>query len=403
MVGYGIHIFDQRRSEDPPGYTRLISDVVVEGNVIWGSEERAGIIVAAYDQAKAQNVVIRNNVIYHHAGNGINVQYDVSDIKVYNNTIYDINADAIAWNGDAGIYVGDGADSVQIVNNLISIKNSGWHVVVSAGANMAVDHNLYWPAPLRLEGISDSNALLADPQFNAVENNDFTLTPTSPAIDAGIEVGLPFAGTAPDMGAYELGLIVPVELASFSFSIHYGNVVLEWETATETNNAGFEVQRSRETMHFEKIGFVHGQGTTATPQRYQYVDKVQADGVYFYRLKQIDMDGAFVFSSVLQVLINKPGRFEVDQNHPNPFNAETRISYAIPVAGRFRVQVFDCLGTEIWHFERSDHPSGFFSMIWNGTDMHGRSVASGPYFYRAQWQEGGGQGRSITRRMTLLH
>jgi len=230
MAGYGIHIFDQRRSGDPPGYTRLISDVVVEGNVIWGSQERAGIIVAAYDQAKAQNVMIRNNVIYHHAGNGINVQYDVSDIKVYNNTIYDINADAIDWNGDAGIYVGEGADNVQLVNNLISIKNSGWHVVVPEGANIAVDHNLYWPSPLRLDGISDVHGLLGDPQFNDADNNDFSLTPTSPAIDAGIDVGLPYAGTAPDLGAYEFGLAVPVELANFSYSVNRGNVILAWET-----------------------------------------------------------------------------------------------------------------------------------------------------------------------------
>lgn len=206
MTGYAIHIFDQRRSEDAPGYTRKIFNIVVEGNFLFGSRERAGIIVSAYDQAKVEKVVIRNNVVYRHAGSGIVVRDDVSDVKIHNNTIYDINTDGIDWNGAEGIYVGNGVGKVtkvDIRNNVIVLNHQGNHIVVEGASNVMVDHNLYWPSPLRLKKISDANPRVTNPVFVNEQANDFRLQASSPAIDAGVDVGLPFDGTAPDLGAFE--------------------------------------------------------------------------------------------------------------------------------------------------------------------------------------------------------
>ncbi len=201
MTGYGIHIFDQRRAAGEP--PRLINDFLVEGNVIFGSKERAGIIVSAYDEAKAQNVVIRNNIIYHHAGDGIVIRDDVSGIKIYNNTIHDINTDNIDWTGNEGISISGGATGVEIRNNIISLKNKGVHIGVENAANVTAEHNLYWPSPLNLQGVSDAKSHVADPQFLDATNNDFRLAPSSPAIDAGVQVGIPYLGAAPDLGAIE--------------------------------------------------------------------------------------------------------------------------------------------------------------------------------------------------------
>jgi len=201
MTGYGIHIFDQRRAAGEP--PRLITDFLVEENIIFSSKERAGIIVSAYDEAKAQNVVIRNNTIYHHAGDGIVIRDDVSGIKIYNNTIYDVNTDNIDWTGNEGISISGGVSGVEIRNNIISLKNKGSHIGVENAANVIAEHNLYWPTPLRLKGVLDPKAHVADPLFVDPTNNDFRLKPTSPAIDAGVEVGIPYSGAAPDLGALE--------------------------------------------------------------------------------------------------------------------------------------------------------------------------------------------------------
>ena len=211
ITGYGVHIFDQRRSGDPAGYERLVSDVIVDSNVVYNSQERAGIIVAAYDHATVKNVVIRNNVLYGHAGSGIVIRDDVSDIKVYNNTIYDINTDGSEATGDDAIYVGARAANIVIRNNVFSLKNAGNHITVSGATNVTADHNLYWPSPLRLFGITESRALMADPKFMDANNKDFHLKPGSPAIDAGVNVGLSYTGAAPDLGAFEFGSITNVE------------------------------------------------------------------------------------------------------------------------------------------------------------------------------------------------
>jgi parallel beta-helix repeat protein len=204
MSGYGIHVFDQRRSGDRPDHIRVISNVTIAGNVIFNSAERAGIIVAAQSPyARAENVRIHNNVVFGHAGNGITITDAVREVKIYNNTIYNVNTDGIDHNGKEGIYLGKGAKNIHIYNNIITLKNPGNHITVSQATGVSAEHNLYWPKPLRLDGIADAKAIVADPQFVNAGANDFSLAASSPAIEAGINVGLAHRGSAPDLGAFE--------------------------------------------------------------------------------------------------------------------------------------------------------------------------------------------------------
>ena len=119
--------------------------------------------------------------------------------------------------------------------------------------------------------------------------------------------------------AFDLS-IVPVELTSFIGSIVNGNVLLNWTTATETNNSGFEIQRSSDRINFNNIAFVPGFGTTTERRNYSYTDNSANSGKYYYRLKQIDYNGAFAYSDIVEVEVKTPTEFALNQNYPNPFN-----------------------------------------------------------------------------------
>lgn len=131
--------------------------------------------------------------------------------------------------------------------------------------------------------------------------------------------GYIWAGSHLD-GIYRLaGRTVPVELSSFSTEVNGYNVLLSWITAPEINNQGFHIER-RDTKNEEwrNIGFVNGSGTSTELQSYSYVDENLSAGKYQYRLKQIDYDGTFEYSNTIEVEINIPTRFSLNQNFSNP-------------------------------------------------------------------------------------
>jgi hypothetical protein len=201
--GYGIHIFDQRRSGDTE--PRVIENVLIEYNTCLNSLDRAGIIVAAQSlDATARNVKIHRNIVYGHAGNGITVIDQVSDVDVFNNTVYNVNVNGIHADGEDGIYIGRGVQWVRIMNNIVWMnRQTGHHVAMENAIDVLLSNNLYWPAPARLLNLTDLKSIISDPIFVDTGANDFNLVDGSPAIDAGIDVGLPQFGDAIDLGALE--------------------------------------------------------------------------------------------------------------------------------------------------------------------------------------------------------
>lgn len=97
---------------------------------------------------------------------------------------------------------------------------------------------------------------------------------------------------------------IPVELTSFIGTVVKNDVTLNWSTATETNNMGFEVERKATTGSFEKVGYVSGNGTTTERNEYAFVDAGLASGKYSYRLKQVDFDGTSEYSNAVEVDVN---------------------------------------------------------------------------------------------------
>jgi len=172
---------------------------------------------------------------------------------------------------------------------------------------------------------------------------------------------------------------VPVELKSFAATVIGKNVNLNWSTATETNNLGFEVQRKSSSGDFAKIAFIEGHGTTIETQVYSYADKNVESGKYSYRLKQVDLNGSFKYSNTVEVDVKVPNKFELSQNYPNPFNPTTTISYEIAKETNVSLKVYDVIGNEIATLVNETKPAGSYQVVFDAANL-----SNGVYFYKIQ-------------------
>lgn len=172
---------------------------------------------------------------------------------------------------------------------------------------------------------------------------------------------------------------VPVELISFSATTDSKNVNLNWATASETNNSGFEIERRYDKTDWLEIGFVPGHGTTTEKQNYSYIDQNVNAGIYSYRLKQVDFDGTFEYSNEILVNVTASLEFTLDQNFPNPFNPNTLIKYSIPKSSQVSLKIFNTLGQEVETLVNEEKQVGTYEVNWNASNLQ-----SGVYFYRLQ-------------------
>jgi hypothetical protein len=171
---------------------------------------------------------------------------------------------------------------------------------------------------------------------------------------------------------------VPVELVSFSAAANDKDVILNWSTASELNNQGFEIERGI-NGNFKKVGFVPGLGTTSESGNYSFTDYNVANGIYSYRLKQIDFNGAFEYSPVVKISIDVPSVYALEQNYPNPFNPSTLIRYSIPQDGMVNLAVYSLLGEKIATLVNEVQKAGRHEISFDAS-----LLASGIYFYRIE-------------------
>lgn len=195
-----------------------------------------------------------------------------------------------------------------------------------------------------------------------------------------------FSGKESGLSNIASGTTTPVELVNFTgHKTEQNGIMLQWVTASETNNLGFAVERQHAgDALWKEIGFIKGAGTTAEEQRYTFIDTPGRPGEWHYRLKQIDADGAFVYSHTIQVTVTAPQEFVLQQNYPNPFNPETTISFQVPetATGQMLLVIYDMLGRQVSTLLDKPAQSGYYNIKWDGCDETGNPASSGVYIYR---------------------
>jgi hypothetical protein len=173
---------------------------------------------------------------------------------------------------------------------------------------------------------------------------------------------------------------LPVELTSFTASADQNTVHLKWETKTEVNNHGFNIERRINEGEWNAIGFVEGSGNSTTPNEYRFTDNdLFAGGSKFqYRLKQIDNDGTFEYSGVVEVEV-VPAQYELSQNYPNPFNPSTTIRFSLPKETQLEINIYNTLGELVDTIAEGTYEAGYHKVTFNNS-----SLSSGAYIYRIE-------------------
>ena len=216
-----------------------------------------------------------------------------------------------------------------------------------------------------------------NPNDDAANDNIWDIDPAGIIND-----GYPFL-------SYQNGtdVALPVELTSFEGYATEEGVLLEWETATEINNFGFNVELRMENGEWEVRGFVQGHGTTNSPKHYEFTDsELPNSEIASYRLKQIDNDGTFTYSKTIEVDLTTitsveeeemPTVYSLSQNYPNPFNPTTTIKFGLPEQGFVNLLVYNILGQEVVNLLNKELSAGYHEVNFSMNN-----IASGMYIYR---------------------
>lgn len=233
----------------------------------------------------------------------------------------------------------------------------------------------------------NSGAAQADPYLVSLTLNNLSSQET---VDMLAETEY----TTPINGSVQFSIIgvtnsstVPVELVTFAGANSGNKTILSWQTKSETNNSGWEVERKEmttggtstgsESKTWQKIGFVAGKGTTSEPNSYSFSSPA-ITRTSLFRLKQIDLDGKYAYSKSIEVEGVKISEFKLYQNYPNPFNPTTVISFNLPKAEKVELKVFDMLGREVKTLINNEAKSeGLHQITFDASNL-----SNGIYFYQ---------------------
>ena len=233
----------------------------------------------------------------------------------------------------------------------------------------------------RFRTLSSSHFIITGNIYESIDTGNTWINITSEVGTGFTDLHAPYnyfcipVGTIGLILNYTDTTIVPVELINFNGDVNGFKVHLSWQTITEKNNRGFEVQRSVNKIDWQEIGFIPGEGTSTEKKNYLFEDRSIGKKLYYYRLKQLDYDGAYVYSNIIEVKISL-NDFELLQNYPNPANPSTIIKYVVPVESFIELSLFDINGEKILELFRGEKESGIYSI-----EIDIRNLASGVYFY----------------------
>ncbi len=303
-----------------------------------------------YEGRAPVNSAYSLSIFGDHSGNDYNVTVRVHKLATtppYNNLVLQF-----ALTESEIMYNWQGQDHLNFVSRTMSPDQNGTPLDFSSGDVQDIDLTFTMGA----DWVTENCELVA-----FIQNND------GKEILQGTKLALP-----------ELAPL-PVELTSFTANASAAGVTLMWTTASEINNRGFEVERSYDGNIFSSVGFVNGHGTSTEIHNYTFTDKPEnnAGGTFYYRLKQVDMNGQSTYSQVLTVNFDLPTHYSLAQNFPNPFNPSTTIKYTVPQNGPVTIKLYDVTGREVATLVNEVKTVGSYDLKFNASGL-----ASGVYIYR---------------------
>ena len=283
------------------------------------------------------------------------------------------------------------------------------------GLLRSADYGETWTLQPGFTGISMWGVHVQPSDGNVVVVNSYSSSPGSwRSVNGGLSwtpISIPSSGyqvvsvdsmtqfAAQSSGFYKLEApwFVPVELTSFDAQLVATDVILSWTTATELNNQGFEIEHSIDNEKFSKIGFVPGFGTTSESKSYSFIISNIEPGLQYYRLKQIDFDGTVTTYNSIEVTGPFPKSFVLNQNHPNPFNPSTTVSFSLPVEAKITIKLFNMLGQEVAKIAENEFEAGSHSILFKANNL-----SSGTYIYTLEANGINGSSFTSTKKMIIL-
>lgn len=199
-----------------------------------------------------------------------------------------------------------------------------------------------------------------------------------------------------------LGDDLPVELVTFEATVHgsskpssYGSqAVLEWETASETANAGFEVQHQAPQAAegtWKNVGFVEGHGTTSKTHRYTHRLEDLKPGTHTFRLKQMDLDGSVAYSASVEAVVELAGSFDIVAPYPNPFRQRATFTLTVAETQRVDVAAYNQLGQRV----ATLHDGELAPDTQHTFRLEADRLSSGMYFIQIRGEEFNAMERAI--------
>jgi hypothetical protein len=287
--------------------------------------------------------------------------------------------------GDFGSDYGQGIYSISSQDNspsILAIQNS--FTYTNEGAYVGFGYELsntlgttpkrYVHIKMKIQDVTKTSGISFNTSIGQWDQQDYYYTTPNSDIQA---LYSPVTETS------TLDIPLPVELTSFTATANQNTVDLKWVTKTEINNSGFNVERRINEGEWNTLGFVKGHGTTTEPKEYSFTDKELFTGgsKFKYRLKQMDNDGAFKYSDVVEVEV-VPTHFELSQNYPNPFNPSTTIQFALPKATQLKINIYSMLGELVKTIADGTYEAGYHKVTFSA--IGGSSLPSGAYIYRIE-------------------
>lgn len=296
----------------------------------------------------------------------------------------DVNDATVLISNSARVDIGD-VDSLQTGDEIALFSNDG----KCAGVGV-------WDASSEALSIAvagvDSTAQLTDTyergeplQFRIWRQSDETVFKASDVAYDCTLAGCRSDGLYDSEAVYEVAELnassLPVELTTFEATQESQSVVLTWQTASETNNAGFEVQhKALEDDTWSRLSFVDGAGTTTSPQTYRHEVDDLGFGEYEFRLKQTDTDGSTSLSKSVRVRVLMDGAYELSEFAPNPVRTVGSIDLTVQKSQQVTIEVYDVLGRRTaMLFDREMEANQTETLRF---EAHG--LSSGRYFLRVQ-------------------